>query len=148
MSSDQKILTPQKTAQKRPENGPKWEIAPKWAKNGFLAQTPCEKFWFFGKSSISIKSWRNNRIQVSYLHLGLRSLWGRCDVLFNQFYCYWENILFSFLWLVSTKEDHPTLLWSLNQLLNQRGKHPENVMLPIFEIRIKSSKRKLPKCTI
>ena len=78
MSSDQKILTPQKTAQKRPENGPKWKIAPKWAKNGFLAQTPCEKFWFFGKSSISIKSWRNNRIQVSYIHLGLRSLWGRC----------------------------------------------------------------------
>ena len=82
MSSDQKILTPQKTAQKRPENGPKWKIAPKWAKNGFLAQTPCEKFWFFGKSSIYIKSWRNNRIQISYLHLGLRLLWGRCALIF------------------------------------------------------------------
>ena len=69
-----------------PKNSPK--TAPKWPKMRnslkmgqkmvFWPKLPTKNFDFFGKPSIYIKSWRNNRIQISYLHFGLRSLWGRC----------------------------------------------------------------------
>ena len=59
-------------------NSQKSQKRPKNAKNAFFQPTPQEIFWFFGKLLIFMYFWRNNRNPVSYIHLELNLLWGKC----------------------------------------------------------------------